>query len=187
MYWQTIAMLKADPQTRDIPIIVLSASDNRELGFQMGVMDYLVKPIDRNALLTALSKVSEPRIEDVLVVDDDPMAVDLLSEMLEMSGVHARRATNGAEALAEIEKAPPDAILLDLMMPVMDGFEVIDRLQNNPGWCDIPVVVITAKELTAEERVFLNDRVSQVVEKGRLDPDRLGQAFKEMLRRYHGA
>jgi len=72
-------------------------------------------------------------------------------------------------------------------MPVMDGFEVIDRLQSNPDWCDIPVVVVTAKDLTPEERVFLNERVTQVVEKGRLDPDRLGQTFREMLRRYDGA
>ena len=183
--WETIAMLKADPETRDIPVIVLSVSDNRDLGYRLGVSDYLVKPVDRDSLLAALGRLDHGAVNDVLVVDDDRTTVMMLSQMLEMNGFAPRGAHNGQEALDQITERQPDAILLDLMMPVMDGFEVVERLEANPDWRDIPVVVVTAKDLTPDEVEFLHQRVSRVVQKGDLDPDDLGASLREILKRYH--
>ena len=183
--WETIAMLKADPETRDIPVIVLSVSDNRDLGYRLGVSDYLVKPVDRDSLLAALGRLDHGSVNDVLVVDDDRTTVLMLSQMLEINGFAPRGASNGQEALDEIAKRLPDAILLDLMMPVMDGFEVVERLVANPDWRNIPVLVVTAKDLTPDEVEFLHQRVSRVVQKGDLDPDDLGASLREILKRYH--
>jgi len=176
--------LKADPQTNGIPIIVLSASDNRELGFQMGVLDYLVKPIRREALLGALARIPFGNLQDILVVDDEPVSRELLVEMLALNGFETRQAANGQEAMAEIEHNAPDALLLDLMMPVMDGFQVIRRLQEKADWRQIPVIVVTAKDLTSEEQAFLHDRVSRVVQKGQVDSDELREDLRSLLKRY---
>jgi len=182
--WETIAMLKGDPETRDIPIIVISASDNRELGYRLGVRDYLVKPIDREALLSVLGRLDSGQLKDILVVDDEPLVTTMICQMLEFSGFAARSASNGEEALAQIGRARPDAVLLDLMMPVMDGFEVIERLQADPTLRKVPVVVVTAKDLTKAEREFLQRRVSRVIQKGRMDPMALTQDLREMLKGY---
>ncbi|OGG45101.1 MAG: hypothetical protein A3F84_11785 [Candidatus Handelsmanbacteria bacterium RIFCSPLOWO2_12_FULL_64_10] len=182
--WETIAMLKGDPETRDIPIIVISASDNRELGYRLGVRDYLVKPIDREALLSVLGRLDSGQLKDILVVDDEPLVTTMICQMLEFSGFAARSASNGEEALAEIGRARPDAILLDLMMPGIDGFEVIERLQADPALRKVPVVVVTAKDLTEVEREFLQRRVSRVIQKGRMDPMALTQDLREMLKGY---
>ena len=178
--WETIGMLKGDPETRDVPIIVVSAMDNRDLGISMGVKDYLVKPVDREALLSALKKI-DPGMKHVLIVDDEPSARDLLVEILGDEGLTTRTAVNGREALLRIEEEIPDAILLDLMMPEVDGFEVVQKLQENESWKGIPVIVVTAKDLELEEKTFLSERVERVVQKGRLEPEELGRVVREAI------
>jgi signal transduction histidine kinase/ligand-binding sensor domain-containing protein/CheY-like chemotaxis protein len=182
--WQTIAMLKEDPETRGIPIIVVSVSDNRELGYRLGVTDYLVKPVNREALLSALGRLDSGRLRDILVVDDDPAMVSLVCQMLEESGFASRSASNGQEALSEIGRLRPDAVLLDLMMPVMDGFEVIERMQADPELRKVPVVVVTAKDLSGAEREILKRQASRVVQKGKVDREALVQELREALKGY---
>ncbi|MBT4141290.1 MAG: response regulator, partial [Candidatus Latescibacteria bacterium] len=179
--WQTIGMLKNDPETQDIPIIVLSAMENKSLGLAMGVKDYLIKPVDRDALLAALGRVDNGSVKDVLVVDDEPSAADLLTQILSEEGMSSRRAANGKEALVRIAERVPDAILLDLMMPEMDGFEVIAKLQEDPVWRHIPVIVITAKDLESGESTYLAKHVEKVVQKGGLDPSGLAQAVRDAV------
>ncbi len=128
--WQTIAMLKDDPDTRDVPIVIVSAMDNRDLGFSLGVHDYVVKPFDRDALINALGRIDHGSVKDVLVVDDEAVACDLICEILDDGGYTTRRAHNGREALDRIREQKPDAIFLDLMMPEMDGFAVIEALRK---------------------------------------------------------
>ena len=147
----------------------------------MGVKDYLVKPVERKALLATLKRVGAGVLHDVLVVDDEPSAAELMVEILDEEGLGSRRAANGREALARIEERKPDAILLDLMMPEMDGFEVIDRLQSDPAWERIPVIVVTARDLGADERRYLARRVEKVVQKGSLDPEKLAQAVRNAV------
>ena len=177
--WQTIAILKDDPETRDVPVIVLSAMDNSDLGFAMGVHDYLVKPLDKDAMLSALKRIDGGDIKDVLVVEDEPATQDLLCQMLQETGVGTRTASNGREALDLVGEQKPDAIFLDLMMPEMDGFEMIERLQAEEEWKDIPVVVVTAKDLTDDEEAYLREHASRVVRKGDMN-EGLAKAIRSL-------
>jgi CheY-like chemotaxis protein len=162
--WEVLHELKADPATKDIPIIVVSIVDNKELGYRLGAFDYLLKPFDREAIVAALARIS-PRHGRVLVVDDDPNVVDLVRQFLEGEAYEIATAMDGQEALEAIGRQRPDVILLDLLMPRLDGFAVIEHLQQDPRHRSIPVVVLTAKDLTASERTVLEQSVLKVIHK----------------------
>jgi CheY-like chemotaxis protein len=152
--WQVLHELKADPATRDIPIILLSIVDQKKLGYRLGAADYLVKPVEREALLAALSRTSR-HCQRLLVVDDDRDVADIVRQLLEGEPCEVDVAADGRDALRVIAERPPDDVLLDLMMPELDGFGVLEELQADPGRRGIPVIVLTAKELTAEESALL--------------------------------
>ena len=154
--WQVLHELKADPATRDIPIILLSVVDQKNLGYRLGAADYLIKPFERETLLTALSRTAG-HCGRLLVVDDDPNVADMVRQLLEGESCTIDVARDGREALRAIAERPPDAVLLDLLMPGLDGFAVLEQLQADPGRRDIPVIVLTAKELTREESACLSD------------------------------
>ena len=183
--WEAISRLKGDLQTRDIPLIVVSIVDNKELGFRLGADEYLVKPIDKEALLNVLQRF-EGQGRQVLVADDDPVVVDLVCQLLEEDGFSVRSAAHGREALDEIGRQRPDVLLLDLMMPVMDGFETLQQLRANPDTRDLPVVVITAKDLSPEEREELQRSTSRVIEKNGLDRERILRELRESLKGLSG-
>jgi CheY-like chemotaxis protein len=179
--WETITRLKADPQTRDIPLIVLSIIDNKELGFRLGADEYLVKPVDKDALVNVLQKF-EGRGKEVLVADDDPVVIDLARQLLEEDGWTVRSAGNGKEALEELARRRPDVLLLDLMMPVMDGFETLHQIRENPDTKDLPVIIVTAKDLSPQEREELALNTSRIIQKDGLDRDRILRELRESLR-----
>ena len=185
--WEAIAHLKGDPQTRDIPLIVLSIIDNRDLGFRLGADEYLLKPIDKEALLGVLRRYQE-RGHQLLVADDDPIVSDLVRQLLEDDGWSVRSAANGQQALDQIAKQKPDVLLLDLMMPVMDGFETLQRLRDDPETRDLPVVIITARDLSQQEREELTRNTSRIIEKNGLDRERilaeLRASLKELRKGY---
>jgi CheY-like chemotaxis protein len=181
--WQTLHELKADPATRDIPVIVLSIVDNKDLGYRLGAFDYLLKPFDREAILATLAHIP-PHQGRLLVVDDDPQVEDLVRQLLEGEPYEIAAVKDGQEALEAIAEKRPDVILLDLLMPRMDGFGVIDRLQQDPQSRQIPVIVLTAKALTATERVTLDQTVRTVIQKRGLDRDTLLQELRGLLRAY---
>jgi signal transduction histidine kinase/CheY-like chemotaxis protein len=181
--WQTLHELKADPVTRDIPVIVLSIVDNKDLGYRLGAFDYLLKPFDREAILATLGHIP-PHQGRLLVVDDDPQVVDLVCQLLEGEPYEIAAATDGQEALEAIAEKRPDVILLDLLMPRMDGFGVIDHLQQDPQSRQIPVIVLTAKALTATERATLDQTARTVIQKRGLDRDTLLQELRGLLRAY---
>ena len=170
--WEAISRLKSDPTTANIPIIVLSILDNKELGYRLGADEYLVKPVDRDALTRVLQRF-EGRGHEVLVCDDDPVVIELTRQLLEDDGWTVRGASNGQQALDQIGQKRPDVLLLDLMMPVMDGFETLGRLRANPDTADLPVIVITAKDLAGDELAELRANTSRVIEKDGLDRDRI--------------
>jgi signal transduction histidine kinase/CheY-like chemotaxis protein/HAMP domain-containing protein len=184
--WQILHELKADPATRDIPIIVLSIVDNKDLGYRLGASDYLLKPFDREAILAALSRIDPPRRGRLLVVDDDPQVIDLVRQLLEDEPYEVMAATEGQEALETIAAQPPQVILLDLLMPRMDGFTVIEHLQRDPQYRHIPVIVLTAKTLTAIEQVMLEQSVRTVIQKRGLERDILIQELRALLQAYRG-
>jgi CheY-like chemotaxis protein len=178
--WQVLHGLKADPATRDIPVLLLSVVDQKDLGYRLGAADYLMKPFERDDLLAALHRVA-PRCRRLLVVDDDPHVADLVRQSLEDEPYQIDAAADGLAALEAIGQRRPDVILLDLLMPRMDGFEVIASLQQDPERRDIPVIVLTAKTLTRQERRSLKEHALAVIQKGALDRDALIAELKAAL------
>ncbi|MBV9307954.1 MAG: response regulator [Acidobacteriaceae bacterium] len=165
--WMVLSMLKADAELREIPVVMLTISDNQNLGYTLGATDYLSKPIDRERLLSVLMRYHTPEsAASALVVEDDPNSRELLRRALEGEGWKARTAENGRVALDLIAQQRPGVILLDLMMPEMDGFEFVSALRQQPENRNIPIVVITAKDLTSGDRVRLNGYVSRILQKG---------------------
>jgi CheY-like chemotaxis protein/nitrogen-specific signal transduction histidine kinase len=164
--WSVLAALKADAALRDIPVIMLTMVDDPERGFTLGAADYATKPVDRARLSHILKKYTCPHPPcPVLMVEDDPAARELTRAILEKEGWMVSEAENGRAALACMERERPSLILLDLMMPEMDGFEFADRVRQHPEWRSIPIVVLTAKDLTAEERRRLNGSVETILRK----------------------
>jgi PAS domain S-box-containing protein len=165
--WAVVSALKADPELADIPVIMVSMIEDKNLGFALGVEDYLCKPIDRDRLLSVVSRFR--RSSDagtVLLVDDDVDSRGALSVALAGEGWRVLEAGNGRVALETLRGEHVSLIFLDLFMPEMDGFEFVERLRRNEKWCSIPVVVVTAKDITAEDRQRLQGSVQRVLQKG---------------------
>ncbi len=186
--WSVISALKADDELADIPVIMLTIVDDKNMGYAMGAADYLQKPIDRSRLLGTISKycnVQSPGL--ALVVEDDPSSRELLRRTLEKDGWKVEEASNGRVALNCVATSCPSLILLDLMMPEMDGFEFLDELQQHPQWQSIPVIVITAKDLTEEDRMYLNGSlflsgcVRRVMQKGGFDRQELLHEVRRLV------
>jgi CheY-like chemotaxis protein/two-component sensor histidine kinase len=177
--WAVLSALKADPDVADIPVIMLTIVDDRNLGYALGASDYLTKPIDRDRLVTVLKQHRRDR--PVLVVDDDAALRQLLRRMLEPEGYAVVEAENGRVALERLRDVSPSLILLDLMMPEMDGFEFVAELRRHEGWRAIPVVVITARDLSRDDRERLNGHVEKILEKGTYDRDQLLAEVRELV------
>ena len=182
--WATLAALKADPTLADIPVIMLTIVDDKNKGYALGAADYMTKPFDREQLAATLAKyrrAAPNQNAPALVVEDDEATRALLVRMLEQEGWQVREAANGRVALAQVAEEQPQLILLDLMMPEMDGFEFVQELRKLPGARSIPVVVITAKDITLEDRLRLSGYVEKILEKGSYSRDDLLRAVREMV------
>lgn len=165
--WAVLSALKADPDLSTIPVIMMSIVSDKNMGFALGASDYLTKPIDRERLVGVLRKFEcEANGCKVLVVEDDPAAREVLSRAVQREGWQVTEAENGRIALDRLAADTPDVILLDLMMPEMDGFEFLTTMRRTPDWAEIPVVVITAMTLSNEERDKLNHQVQRILQKG---------------------
>jgi signal transduction histidine kinase/CheY-like chemotaxis protein len=177
--WSALSTLRKDPATSRIPVIVLSVVDERARGLALGAFDFVQKPLDRDVLVAVLRRAGVlPGDGLVLVVDDEEDVRVLLARELAMAGYRARFAAGGAEALAAMEEETPSLVLLDLLMDRPDGFEVLARMRASPKWESVPVVVVTAKELAAEERARLEKTARRVIRKG----EDLSQVVQEVLR-----
>lgn len=181
--WHVLEALKSDPGMAGIPIIMCTIVDNHEYGFALGANDYLTKPIDRNRLLQVLRNFYTSPKSRVLLVDDDPDTRALMELTLIKAGWSVNNAENGRAALARMAEQPPNVILLDLMMPEMDGFEFIAEVQQHEEWREIPVVVVTAKVLKAEDHLRLNGFVTSIIEKRQYHMGELLQAMTHQLDR----
>jgi PAS domain S-box-containing protein len=167
--WEFMRRLKADPRLADIPVVIITISEDRDRGLVLGAQRVLQKPFAREELVAALSGLIEARPDGaapcVLVVDDNAKAVELLATMIEAEGFLVRRAYGGAEAIESVRRTPPDVVILDLMMPDVSGFEVARALRESAHTARIPILVLTAKDLTAEDRVRLSGEVSVIMAK----------------------
>jgi signal transduction histidine kinase/DNA-binding response OmpR family regulator len=181
--WSVLRMLKSDPTVAEIPVVLITMVDGRDMGKALGAADYLPKPIDRERLAAVLRKYkcSNPPCP-VLVVEDDAPTRELMKRTLTSAGWNVCEAANGRDALSLVRKSRPDLILLDLMMPEMDGFQFVEQLRENPGWRDIPVVVVTAKELTVADRDRLSGHVRTILQKGALSHEELAREIRSVAR-----
>ncbi|MCK4846384.1 MAG: response regulator, partial [Deltaproteobacteria bacterium] len=168
--WEVLGELKESKYTMDIPVIIVSATNNKELGFAQGAVDYLVKPVDKSKILATLSRLdfkakalSEPM--NILVVDDEPQIIELLKDILEGEGFKVMSADGGRAAIEKAVDTVPDLIVLDLMMPEVSGFDVVSALRKNPITMAIPVIVFTAKDITKEDKKKLESNIESIVQK----------------------
>ena len=180
--WAVLTTLKGNPDLADIPIIVVTITDDKNMGYALGAADYLTKPVEP-ARLTALLKkyASAAQRTSVLVVDDDPDMRDITSRLLTKSGWEVHVAENGRVALDQLARHTPTLIVLDLMMPEVDGFDFLLAMRRQPAWQAIPVVVVTAKEITDEDRHRLNGSVQRILQKRGTHRDDLLTAVKDQV------
>jgi len=182
--WAVLRTLKSDEKVAEIPVIMITMVDDKEMGHALGAADYLPKPIDRDRLAAILRKYRCKQAPcHLLIVEDDATTRELMRRTLEQDGWTVCEAENGRvgiECLAEVE---PELILLDLMMPEMDGFEFLTELRKHEAWLDIPVIVVTAKDVTAEERLRLDGHVKKIVQKGGLSREELAREIRALARR----
>jgi PAS domain S-box-containing protein len=185
--WEILSELKADPFTRSIPVIVLSIVDDTKRGYRLGAHDYLVKPFKRDSLMNALDGLNAPDRQPIhlLAVDDDPKIIDLVRQLLKGEPFQIASASNGKKALKAISHSRPDIILLDLMMPRMDGFGVIKKLRQDDELRTIPVVVLTAKTLTDDDEKWLWERNIPVIRKKNLTTKELLKELRDALSTNH--
>jgi DNA-binding response OmpR family regulator len=181
--WEVLKELKEEPATENIPVIIISMLDNKEVGYTLNADDYFVKPVDKNKFLQKIKELnSVKKIKQdgtVLVIDDDPMSVKLTSSILEDSGYKVLKAYGGKEGIEIAKEKNPQLIILDLMMPEMTGFDVLDELKKYNETKDIPVIVLTARDLTKEDMKVLDGRIKQLMTKGSFDKkDFLGEIKK---------
>jgi len=179
--WTVLAAIKGDPALAGTPVVLMSIVDQKNRGYALGAADYLVKPVDRTKLVATLTGICGSTGGHALLVDDDEVVRRGVRQALEPIGWQVTEAGNGQEAVAALASARPDVIILDLMMPKMDGFEFMDELRARPDCQEIPVVVITAKDLTDEDRDRLNGGVERIIQKSDRD-EMLRQLSREVSR-----
>jgi CheY-like chemotaxis protein len=165
--WEVLNALKSDPAVADIPVVMISILDEATRGIALGAAEFLTKPINTKQLLGVLRRcIGEQLSPSVLVVEDDADSREVMCRILDRAGCTVSTAGNGIEALASLKESRPDLILLDLMMPEMDGFEFLSLVRENEEWRDLSVVIVTARDLSKEDIGRLNGQVQQVLLKG---------------------
>ncbi len=164
-----LARLKSAPETRDIPVIVVSITEDRAVGFSLGAAEWFVKPVSRENLLSAVRRVLAPRTAGTaLVIDDDPQAIEIISGYLGQAGFTVDSALDGRTGIDRAIKEKPDVVVLDLVMPGVNGFDVVNALREHPDGRDLPILICTSKDLTDDDRMRLRGSVQGLVRKGAL-------------------
>jgi CheY-like chemotaxis protein len=175
--WEFLSRLKQMPDLQHVPIVIVSIAADRNKGFVLGAAAVMQKPISRQELYETLvelglSPLSQGHTLKVLVVDDDPKAVELIAIRIPSLGSTVLRAFGGGEAIDIARRELPDLIVLDLMMPDVNGFDVVAALSENPDTAGIPILVVTAKPITADDRAKLVGSVTTIMEKAGFDAGR---------------
>ena len=181
--WSVLAALRQDTELAEIPVIMVTILDEQRRATSLGAAGYLTKPIDQHTLQRMMGRFQRSaRPTRILLVEDDALQRELMCEWLVGEQWTVHEAGNGREALALLRANKPDVILLDLMMPEMDGFQIVAALQEEPLWRDVPVIVITARDLSAKDRERLNSGVHSVLLKNAFRPDELVERIRQLTR-----
>jgi adenylate cyclase len=180
--WSVLQALKADPELAEVPVVMLTIVDEKNKGYALGASDYVTKPIDRARLRALLDRFCDPAAgRRALIVEDDEDTRRWLHHALEREGWEVSETANGKEALESLAKAPVNVILLDLMMPEMDGFEFLAERRKNKALARIPVIVVTAADLSEDDRRRLNGGVLHVLQKSAQTRDQLLGELRELV------
>ena len=175
--WMALATLKDDAALRDTPVVLLALSSDHRRGLALGATEHLVKPVDRERLVAVLASVGVRGTGQVLVVEDDPEMRELLVRTLEREGHQVSAVGDGVAALAQIAASSPDVVLLDLVLPGMDGFEVLAALRRRPGGASIPVVVVTAKSISEADAIGLERYAERLLQRDAAPTDELATSL----------
>lgn len=182
--WAVLAALKENPDWAEIPVVMMTFLDDPKQSYSLGASDFLKKPVRRETVIQLLARhVGDPAAGTVLIVDDDPDIRDILGRVLTEEGCRVRFASDGFEAVEVLSGEKPSLILLDLLMPGMDGFQLVEKMRTDPDWKAIPVIVMTALDLTEADRERLNGYVEKILEKRTFNPDHLMAEISERMRR----
>jgi signal transduction histidine kinase/CheY-like chemotaxis protein len=181
--WEILSELKNNTHTKHIPIVMNSVLSEKNLAYQMKADDYLIKPVSQEELIELINRnLSNKNERDILVADDDENFLKLVGQYLKEENIPFRLACNGEDALKQARYKKPDLLILDIMMPKKDGFMVIEELQQSQGLKDIPIVVVTAKDLTNSEKAELQKRANAVIQKSTIMLDSMMQTLIEKLK-----
>ena len=180
--WGVLSQLQSSPQLADTPVIVLSAIADAEMALSLGASSVMMKPVDASMLTAEIAMLLNPLGRCyVLLVEDDADSRDLITRMLEREGWQFRAAPNGYAALRVLKKGRPVMIILDLMMPAMNGFEFLEAIGKNPDWATIPVVVVSSMDITQDMRDYLTPRVVALLQKGKFTRDELAALIRPTI------
>jgi len=178
--WQVLDALTSNTNTSQIPVFIVTIDDERKRGIELGASEYLLKPIKRERLIELLSVYLNSDDAEVLLVEDDQDSAEIVVRAATQAGHGVRHVVNGVEAIQALDEKRPDIIILDLMMPEMDGFEFLRKIRSSKDYRDIPVIVVSAKTLSEEDRGFLSEMAQQYHQKTALPPGELVQAIDKL-------
>lgn len=172
--WSVLETLKSDPELQDIPVILVTMVENRSMGYSLGATEYLSKPVDKERLFTVLKRSVRTQLAGpLLVIEDSDSMRESLRDMLVLEGWEVNAVSTAESALSGIAKNPPSLIILDIIMPEMDGFEFLSQLRSNLRWRNIPVLIVTGKDLTEDELAMLDRNAAKVLSKASFSHDDL--------------
>jgi len=178
--WEVLQKLKSNPKTKHIPVIAISVSNERDTGFALGAVGYIQKPIDRKVLISEIRRVVKSP-ESIMIVDDNEFERNEMAKIIESEHMNIVLAKDGKECLRLLDSKIPDVLVLDLMMPGINGFEVIKKVRENERTKDLPVIVVTAKDLTLEDRANLSGKISSMITKSEATQQELFSEIKRVI------
>jgi CheY-like chemotaxis protein/signal transduction histidine kinase/HAMP domain-containing protein len=178
--FEVLQKIKNNPETSDIPVIIISVSDDQQTSFALGAVGYISKPVDRQALIREVRKLN-PNPATIMIVDDNPVDRNQIKQILQQENLHNIEAESGMKCLEMLSLNQPDILVLDLMMPGMNGFQVLDEIRKRPETRDLPVIVVTAKDLTPYDKAQLTGKVATVLKKNTDVPARIFAEIKRIL------
>jgi signal transduction histidine kinase/DNA-binding response OmpR family regulator/HAMP domain-containing protein len=179
--WQVLRELKNNPATNDIPVIIHSVVENRPLALSLGALEVVTKPSDPKKILSIVERACRSNSQPIMIVDDNEDFADSLKIMLESEGYHARALYSGEDALKNIESINPSLLFLDLVMPGIDGFAVVQRLRSQERWHNLPIVILSGADITIEQRQDLNKLIEEFIDKGHFSKELISSTIKKII------